>query len=122
MSTSRSTPPSGRDCTSARAGQASYGRLGLAAVLLALLVSGPALQAATNVLVNPGFETGTDAGWSAYGSHAVESTSNTYYNGGQPGGSNVLTHSGLYVGKTWGSFTGGYNANGYYQDAVAVPD
>src|SRR5690348_11494912 len=79
-------------------------------------------QAATNVLTNPGFEAGTAAGWTAYGSHAVESTNNTYYNGGSTAGaSNVLTHSGNYVGKTWGLFTGGYNANGFYQDAVAGP-
>ncbi len=87
---------------------------------LAVTAVGSAL-AATNVLVNPGFETGTFSSWTSYGSHAVESTNNTYYNGGVGGGSNVLTHSGLYTGKTWGSFTGGFNVNGAYQDTVAGP-
>ncbi len=79
-----------------------------------------AARAATNVLANPGFETGTFAGWTGYGNRAVESTNNTYYNGGLAGGSNVLTHSGIYVGKTWGQFTGLANYNGFYQDAVAA--
>src|ERR1051326_7622051 len=80
-----------------------------------------AASGATNVLTNPGFEVGNFTGWTTYGSHAVESTNNTYYNGGNPGGSNVLTYSGQYVGKTYGSFTGGFNVNGCYQDTVAAP-
>src|SRR5436190_14196203 len=95
----------------------SGGRLIL---LVAAALALPA-AAATNVLVNSGFETGDFSGWNTTGSHAVESTNNTYYNGGQPGGSNVLTHSGGRVGKTYGSFTGGYNQNGASQDAVAAP-
>ena len=87
--------------------------------ILALAVS--QAHAITNVVSNAGFETGAFAPWATYGNHAVESTNNTYYNGGLPGGSNVLTHSGRYVGKTYGSFTGGYNVNGAYQDAVAAP-
>src|SRR6266478_944307 len=77
----------------------------LAAMVAALILSATVVSAATNVLTNPGFEAGSFSGWTTYGSHAVESTNNTYYNGGQPGGSNVLTHNGQYVGKTYGSFT-----------------
>ena len=78
-------------------------------------------QAATNVLGNPGFETGNFNSWTPYGNRAVESTNATYYNGGNPGGSNVLTHGGIYVGKTFGLFSGSDNFNGAYQDAVAGP-
>src|SRR5262245_37544698 len=85
-------------------------------VLAALCLCQTAARAQTGVLTNPGFETGDFTGWSFYGSHAVESTNSIYYNGGQPGGSNVLTHSGRYVGKTYGSFTGSLNVNGVYQD------
>lgn len=92
----------------------------LPTLLLSMALTGLCASAATNVLVNPGFETGDFSGWSTYGAHALESTNNTYYNGGNPGGSNVLTHAGKYVGKTYGSFTGGYNANGAYQDAVTA--
>src|SRR5689334_6513288 len=66
---------------------------------------------AGNVLVNADFETGTFSGWTKYNNGAVESTNNTYYSGGNPGGSNVLTHSGMYVGKTWGLFSGGQNTD-----------
>ena len=92
-----------------------------ASAIAVVALAAMAASAATNVVTNPGFEAGNFTGWTTYGSHAVESTNNTYYNGGNPGGSNVLTHSGVYVGKTYGSFTGGYNVNGCYQDAVAAP-
>ena len=82
----------------------------------------------TNALVNPGFETAVLGPWVGYslgGANAlgtyVESTSDTYYNGGNPGGDNVLTHSGTYVGKIYGDFDGGENYNGCYQDVVAEP-
>ena len=82
----------------------------------------------TNALVNPGFETSALGPWVGYslgGANAlgtyVQSTSDTYYNGGNPGGDNVLTHSGTYVGKMYGDFTGGENFNGCYQDIPADP-
>jgi len=87
----------------------------------AVFLSGRTAQASTNVLTNPGFETGNLLGWTGYGRAFVESTNNTYYNGGNPGGSNVLTHSGRYVFKTFGQFSGGPNYNGIYQDVVAGP-
>lgn len=87
---------------------------------LTLLLAGFASQAATNVLGNPGFETGDLTSWTGYGNKAVESTNNLYYNGGAGGGSNVLTHTGQYVGKTYGLFNGGANTDGVYQDSVAA--
>ncbi len=97
--------------------------------VLVVLFVGSSVRAATNVLGNPGFETGTVSGWTTFftpgcsancSGGAVESTNNTYYNGGLPGGSNVLTHSGIRVGKEYGQFTGGANTTGMYQDAVAA--
>jgi beta-glucanase (GH16 family) len=84
--------------------------------------------AGTNALVNPGFETSALGPWLGYtlaGANAlgtyVESTNATYYNGGNPGGDNILTHSGTYAGKIYGDFDGSENYNGCYQDVVAEP-
>jgi hypothetical protein len=88
-----------------------------------LLIFIPASKAATNMLTNPGFEVGNASGWAAYGKHSVDSTREYYYNGGTnypPFASNVLVHGGSRAGKAWGSFTGGYNVNGFYQDVPAV--
>jgi hypothetical protein len=100
----------------------------LAALFLFTLLSANPALAATNVLTNPGYESGTLAGWTTFytpscaancNGGAVESTNNTYYNGGLPGGSNILTHAGIYAGKEYGQFIGGGNTSGMYQDAVA---
>ena len=45
----------------------------------------------------------------------------TYFNGGNGGGDNVLTHSGSYVAKVFGDFIGVENFNGFYQDVAAEP-
>src|SRR6266576_1350281 len=91
------------------------------ALAAALTLSiGSVCYAATNVLGNTGFETGDLTSWTGYGNRAVESTNTLYYNGGVGGGSNVLTHSGRYVGKTYGLFSGGANTDGVYQDSVAA--
>lgn len=81
-----------------------------------------------NLLGNPGFETGGLNPWIGYSAGGandpggfVESTSDRYYNGGNPGGDHVLTHSGTFVAKTFGDFTGGENFNGFYQDLPAEP-
>jgi hypothetical protein len=87
-----------------------------------LIASGFAAHGATNVLGNTGFETGDFTSWTGYGNRAVESTNNHYYNGGNTAaGSNVLTHAGTYVGKTYGLFNGGANTDGVFQDSVAGP-
>jgi len=82
----------------------------------------------TNFLENPGFETGSLNPWVGYAAGGandaggyVESTSSTYYNGGNPGGDHVLTRSGQYVAKVYGDFIGGENFNGFYQDVTATP-
>ncbi|HWH71454.1 MAG TPA: immunoglobulin domain-containing protein, partial [Candidatus Sulfotelmatobacter sp.] len=98
-------------------------RLALAALAtLALALSSSPVLAFTNWLANSSFESNSFSGWVVYGSRAVESTNGTYYNGGNPGGSNVLSHSGAYVGKTWGQFNNVDNYNGCYQDVPASAD
>ena len=81
-----------------------------------------------NVLANSGLETGNLSGWTPFDEDGandpgafVESTSTTYFNGGNGGGDNVLTHSGTYVAKVFGDFTGGENFNGFYQELAADP-
>jgi len=83
----------------------------------------------TNLLANAGFESGVLAPWTGYAPGGandaggyVESTSATYYNGGNSGGDNVLTRSGQQVAKVFGDFTGGENFNGFYQEVPATPD
>jgi hypothetical protein len=69
-----------------------------------------------NSLVNPSFESGL-AGWTSYGNGGnIETPGNTYYNGGAPGGSNVLVYEGTQVQKVFPTFTGGANYSGVYQD------
>lgn len=71
--------------------------------------------AATNTLSNSGLESGSFSGWTAWGGNAVESTNGSYYNST----TKVLSHTGAYVGKHWGQFTGAANYSGSYQDVVA---
>ncbi|MEM9080027.1 MAG: glycoside hydrolase family 16 protein [Verrucomicrobiota bacterium] len=82
-----------------------------------------------NQLNNEGFELGNLTSWTPYTTNAgqvndpggfVESTSNTYFNGGSGGGDNVLTHSGTYTLKTFGEFSGGENYSGVYQEVQAT--
>src|ERR1700693_3529527 len=88
---------------------------------LALLLLAGNLSQASNVLLNPGFETGNvNAPWNKYGVFDMNTAANTYYNGGG-GGSNVWIYDGVYAGKTYGQFTGGDNYNGVYQDVSAAP-
>ena len=81
-----------------------------------------------SVLANPGLESGNLRGWTPYDAAGVndpgafvESTSFTYYNGGTGGGDNVLTHSGTYVAKVFGDFSGSENYNGFYQELTVAP-
>lgn len=81
-----------------------------------------------NVLLNTGFEDNTLFPWvgvSSGGANTqggyIEDTSFQYYNGGSPGGANVLARSGTHVAKIFGSFTGQPNVNSFYQD-VTVDD
>lgn len=77
----------------------------------------------SNVLANSGFENASLSQWTGYsedGTNAnggyVESTSNTYYNGGNPGGDSVLVRNGNYTAKVFGDFSGVANDNGIYQE------
>src|SRR5690242_14468671 len=81
--------------------------LGATATVAALILSGTAAEAAVNVLLNPGFETGSISSWTGAGGGcangagaAVESTNNIVYTGT----SHVLTHSAKFAGKTYGNF------------------
>lgn len=60
---------------------------------------------AANVLDNPGFETGSFAGWTTYGG-------NNYLNSGG-------AHSGTYYYKVYQAFNGQVNYTGVYQDYVS---
>jgi len=83
-------------------------------------------DAGSNLLVNPGFESGGLGAWTGFAPGGaneaggyVESSANSYYNGGNPGGDPVATRSGAYVGKVFGDFTGSTNDNGFFQELVA---
>src|SRR5258708_18582956 len=74
-----------------------------------------------NALVNPGFENGL-IGWTSYGNGGnIETRANNYYNGGNPGGSNVLVYGGVNVQKVFPTFTGGANYSGVFQDIPTGP-
>ena len=97
-------------------------RMAAGALFTALLFSANALLASTNILGNPGFETGSLSSWTGYGNSLVESTNNTYYNGGTAvGASNVLTHAGTRTSKSYGQFQSYTTTSGFYQDGVAAP-
>jgi hypothetical protein len=76
-----------------------------------------------NILANPGFETGSFANWTTYNQANIQSTNALYCAGCTPKGtSNVLSHSGEYVGNSYNSdFTAGsVNYNGAYQNIPSV--
>ena len=77
-------------------------------------------------LQNPGFESNQLAPWVGYSQSGVndqggfiESTNHFYFNGGNPGGDPVQTHSGSFVSKVFGDFTGVENYNGFHQTLPA---
>src|SRR5438270_9325396 len=81
--------------------------LGATATLAALILSGTAAEAAVNVLLNPGFETGSISSWTGAGGGcangagaAVESTNSIVFNGAN----HVGTHSAKFAGKIYGDF------------------
>lgn len=97
-------------CILAAAGAMLYGRSALAA---------------TNVLANAGFETGSISSWTGAGGGcangaggAVESTNNIVYQGNN----HVLTHSGTYAGKIFGDFcTASGSRPSIYQEVPTGP-
>jgi beta-glucanase (GH16 family) len=80
-------------------------------------------------LENNGLELNSLSSWTPYSPPGgandpgvyIESTSNTYWNGGNGGGDPVQTHSGTYVAKVFGDYNGIENFNGFFQDHPASP-
>ena len=76
---------------------------------------------AANVLVNPGAETGDSSGWVLDQKASVASTNDYQWNAGQnypPYASNILSHSGAYVFKTYQDVGG---LTRIYQDFAVAP-
>jgi hypothetical protein len=93
-----------------------------ATVMACLILLGGKATAA-NVLVNPGAETGNSTGWVFDTKASVASTNAYNYNGGisyPPTASNILSHTGAYVFKTYQD-TGGALTR-IYQDIAAGPN
>ncbi len=90
------------------------------AALTVGLLAGNSARAA-NVLINPGAETGDSTGWTLDAKAAVASTNAYNWNASTnypPYASNVLSHSGAYVFKTYQDVGGGYTR--IYQDFAAA--
>jgi hypothetical protein len=104
----------------ARSTNSKVNNLVCATVLAGLVLFGSGAKAA-NVLLNPGAETGDSAGWTIDAKASVASTNSYYWNGGvnyPPTASNILSHTGEYVFKTYQDFMTA--ATRIYQDAAAA--
>ncbi|MDB6111385.1 MAG: hypothetical protein JWR69_3135 [Pedosphaera sp.] len=96
--------------------------LGATASLALMVLAGHNAHAATNVLLNAGFETGSIRGWTGAGGGcvngagaAVESTNNIVYQGTN----HVVTHSAQFVGKIYGDFcSAGGSRPSIYQEVT----
>ncbi len=67
---------------------------------------------ATNLLTNPGFESGNLTGWTTYG--------NSIGNASVQSGAGVA-HGGTYYFKSYGQFIGATNYSGIFQDNLSAP-
>ena len=104
----------------ARSTNSKVSHLVCATVLAGLVLFGGGAKA-QNVLVNPGAETGDSAGWTFDTKAGVASINNYYYNGGisyPPAASNILSHTGAYVFKTYQDAGGA--ATRIYQDVATA--
>ncbi|HKW27839.1 MAG TPA: family 16 glycosylhydrolase [Verrucomicrobiae bacterium] len=70
------------------------------------------VSGATNVLTNPGFESGSFTSWTTYG--------NSIGNASVVSGASVA-HSGTYYFKSYGQFIGATNYSGISQDNLSAP-
>lgn len=77
--------------------------------LTILLVSGPA-HSATNLLANPGFESGL-TGWTAFGNAFAESSNPPQF----------VPYEGSGLVSMFGNFSGGFNVSGIFQEFAATP-
>lgn len=77
--------------------------------LTLLLVSGPALSS-TNLLTNPGFESGL-TGWTKFGNGAAETSNPPQF----------VPFEGNSLYSMFGNFTGGFNVSGIFQEFPAAP-
>ena len=82
------------------------------AALLPALLFLPTAGAQTNLLTNPGFESGL-VGWTPYGPNIYSETNN-------PAGG-IVPHTGNVLCKMYGQFIGGSNFNGAFQSFNANP-
>ncbi len=86
-----------------------YANACLAVVVLLCAAAASPASAATNMLVNPGFEGATGGSLAGWGSF-----SNAFADGTTP-------HTGAGVAKLFGSFNGGFGVSGVFQDFPAAP-
>ena len=102
-------------CDVVRAGscKVKLARVAANLILIAGLISAKSVFAQnTNILTNPGFETGSLSGWTAFGNTignvSVQSSASQ-------------AHSGTYYFKTYGRFNGATNYSAIYQDNISAP-
>jgi len=82
------------------------------ALVVGLISTGRAFAANTNILTNPGFETGSFSGWTSFG--------NVLPNVSVQSGASQA-HSGTYYLKAYGQFIAATNYSGVYQDILSAP-
>ena len=102
-------------CNFGRAGRFETKRARAVAnlMLIASLIStSQVLATNTNILSNPGLETGSFTGWTTFG--------NVLPNVSVQSGASQA-HSGTYYLKTYGQFIGAANYSGIYQDNLSAP-
>ncbi|MCA9320226.1 MAG: hypothetical protein KDB53_05805 [Planctomycetes bacterium] len=80
----------------------------LTALIAATLLSG--VVSAQNLLTDPSFETGAFTGWTAFGNAVVI-----------PADPSAPPHSGNFLLKMFGQFTGGFSVGGVFQSFPATP-
>src|SRR5271156_1108066 len=97
-----------------------FGKLACTAVLAGAVLIGGSSKA-TNVLINPGAETGNPTGWTLDQKASIASTNGYYWNGGlnyPPTASNILAHTGGFVFNTYQDWQNA--GTRIYQDIAAA--
>jgi hypothetical protein len=92
-------------------------RLGYSILLVAgvcLALASAAGAATTNMLANPGFETGNFDGWLTFGNAYVEDAIPE-----EPG--HFVPYEGLYLCSMFGNWSGPYNVSGIFQEFPTCP-